>query len=62
MPVRGSVATMGGPLNTVTWTCRVESHAEMGALGEKLAATLATPPAAPRPSAAAFPASCTSAG
>jgi hypothetical protein len=28
----------GAPLNTVTWTCRVESHAEMGAIGEKLQA------------------------
>ncbi|WP_421119160.1 hypothetical protein ACE2AJ_17615 [Aquihabitans daechungensis] len=31
-------ALYGAPLNTVTWSCRVESHAEMGAVGEKLMA------------------------
>lgn len=40
----------GAPLNTVTWTCRVESHAEMGAMAEKLQAdpgyTARTPEAA----------------
>jgi len=28
----------GAPLNTVTWSCGVESHAEMGAMSEKLMA------------------------
>lgn len=28
----------GAPLNTITWSCRTESHAEMGAMGEKLQA------------------------
>ncbi|WP_426573403.1 hypothetical protein [Aquihabitans sp. McL0605] len=28
----------GGPINSVAWTATVESHAEMGAIGEKLMA------------------------
>jgi hypothetical protein len=31
-------ALYGAPLNSVTWTCQVESHAEMGTMGEKLQA------------------------
>ncbi len=38
LEVRTWSVLYGAPLNTVTWSCSVESHAEMGAAGEKLQA------------------------
>ncbi|HWJ62892.1 MAG TPA: hypothetical protein VNS19_13070 [Acidimicrobiales bacterium] len=38
LDVRTWAVIYGASLNTVTWSCRVDSHAEMGAAGEKLAA------------------------
>jgi hypothetical protein len=38
LEVRTWSVLYGAPLNTVTWSCRTDSHAEMGAAGEKLMA------------------------
>lgn len=38
LDVKTWASVYGAPLNTVSWTCRVENHAEMGVAGEKLLA------------------------
>lgn len=38
LEVRAWSVLYGAPLTTVTWTCAADSHAEMGAMGEKLQA------------------------